>query len=176
MEYKGPAPRVLGVQLISILLVSCATNAPAPTLTQRPPTLAPTTIPGTPTFTTIPATPTRTPLPLPISPEFPTGSFFHQHADGTYCVFEFNEDGTYAFYWLALSVDVSGREPYLVGTYTVDGYLLTDTTTDISGSCPPAPYTWTYDGKTLAFQAVGEDPCSDRQRTYESPLLYTMVE
>jgi hypothetical protein len=41
--------------------------------------------------------------------------------------------------------------------------------------CPPATYAWTYDGQILRFQLVGEDTCSGRQQTYESPLLYTRV-
>jgi hypothetical protein len=124
----------------------------------------------------IPATPTRTLLPPPVSSEFPTGSFFHKHANGSFCVFKFNLDGTWAYYWLAPSADVSGREPYATGTYRTDGNLFIEASTDIPGCPSPVTYTWTYNGRALTFQAVGEDECSDRQRTYETPLLYTKIE
>ena len=176
MNRKRLSPQMIGSALILMLLVSCAAPRPAPTLSPVPATPTPTTIPTTPTPTMSPATPTRTPLPPPVSPEFPTGSFFHRHVGGSFCVFQFNQDGTYAYYWLAPSVDVSGREPYAAGTYSIVGNLFIETSTDIPGCPSPATYTWTYDGQSLTFQAVGEDQCSDRQRTYESPLLYTKVE
>ena len=123
-------------------------------------------------------TPPRTPLPGPISPDFPTGTFLHKHPV-TFCVFQFNEDGTYDFFWMSPAVDVNGRTPYIAGTYSIEGNLYTETS-ETSASIPvcesSATYAWTFDGKTLTFQVVGEDPCPDRQRTYESPLKYTKAE
>jgi hypothetical protein len=120
-------------------------------------------------------TPTRTPLPPPISPDFPTGTFFHKHP-ATFCVWQFNEDGTWAYFWKVMSTDVTGREPYLRGTYAVDGNLYSETSNSDT-DCPwPATYTWTYDGQTLAFQVVGEDKCADRQQAYENELLWTKLE
>jgi hypothetical protein len=149
---------MIGLALVLLLLVSCGTPA------------------ATPTPTPVPPTPTRTPLPPPISPEFPTGRFFHEHAEGYFCVFQFNEDGTADYYWAVPSVDVSSREPYVTSTYIIDGNLYTETGTDYP-DCPwPATYAWTYDGQTLTFQVVGEDKCPDRQRTYESPRKYTKAE
>ena len=174
MMRKRLSPRMMGSALILMLLISCTASPLAPTLSPVPATLTPTTIPTTPTM--IPATSTRTPLPPPVSPEFPTGSFFHQHAAASFCVFQFNQDGTYAYYWLVSSVDVTGKEPYATGTYSTDGNLFIETSTDVPGCPSPATYAWTYDGQTLTFQAVGEDQCSDRQGTYESPLFYTRVE
>ena len=69
-----------------------------------------------------------------------------------------------------MSTDVAGKAPLGRGTYTVDGNLYTDTSTDRPG-CPwPVTHAWTYDGENLAFQVAGEDRCADRQQTYESPL------
>ena len=174
MMRKRLSPRMMGSALILMLLISCTASPLAPTLSPVPATLTPTTIPTTPKM--IPATSTRTPLPPPVSPEFPIGSFFHQHAAASFCVFQFNQDGTYAYYWLVPSVDVTGKETYATGTYSIDGNLFIETSTDVPGCPSPATYTWTYDGQTLTFQAVGEDQCSDRQSTYESPLFYTRVE
>jgi hypothetical protein len=156
MDRKRLLSQMIGLALVLLIGVSCA---------------APTTVP---TLTPIPPTPT--PLPLPLAPDFLTGTFFHKHADATFCVFEFNEDGTWAFFWKVPSVDVSSRQPYLRGTYSVAGNLYTETS--ISGAdCPwPATYAWTFDGQTLAFQVVGEDRCGDRQQTYESPLLWTKLQ
>lgn len=156
MDLKILSPQMIGSSLVLLLLVSCASPLAAPTPTPIPPT--------------------RTPLPPPISPEFPTGSFYHKHSSGgTYCVFQFNEDGTFSYYWMISSLDLSSSRPYETGTYSIDGNLYTVTSTDLTYCPPPATYTWTYDGQTLTFQVMGEDTCSDRQRTYESPLLYTRV-
>jgi hypothetical protein len=89
---------------------------------------------------------------------------------------QFNDDGTWLYFWKLPSADISGRQPYLRGTYEVDGNLLTETSTT-DADCPwPATYTWTFDGQTLAFQVVGEDKCPDRQDTLESPLMWTKLE
>lgn len=124
-------------------------------------------------LTSTPIPPTRTPLPSPISSDFPTGIFYHKHASsGLYCVFTFSEDGTFSYYWMIPSLDLNNRMPNETGTYSVDGSLYTVTSTDFTRCPPPATYTWTYDGENLTFQVFGEDTCSDRQQTYESPLLY----
>ncbi len=206
--------QMVSFALVSLTVVSCAApSSPAATPTVLPPTAAstpPTPLPSAtpvvpteasaaptlqptatlapPTGTLPPPTPTapRTPLPPPITAEFPTGTFFHQHTGllaGTYCVLQFNGDGTFAYFYLASSVDVDLISPLLTGTYQTDGNLYTETsvtlTRENSGlpDCPgPATYAWTFDGQTLEFQVVGEDPCPDRLRTYETPLKYTKVE
>jgi hypothetical protein len=182
MDRKRLSAQMIGLALALLLVASCAAPTAVPTLTPVPPT--PTPLPPTlvsratpsaaPTSTSVP--PTRTPLPPPIAPDFPTGTFFHKHADATFCVFEFNEDGTWALFWKVPSVDVGSRRPYLRGTYSIDGNLYTETSIT-SADCPwPATYAWAFDGRTLAFQVVGEDRCGDRQQTYESPLLWTKLE
>ena len=113
----GPAPTPTVVAV-------APTGTPVPSATATP-AWTPTSIPtAAPTVTSMP-TPPRTPLPPPISPDFPTGTFLHKHPV-TFCVFQFNEDGTWAFFWKVVSVDVSGREPYLRGTYIIDGRLYTE--------------------------------------------------
>jgi len=75
-----------------------------------------------------------------------------------------------------MSTDVTGRDPYLRGTYAVDGNLYTETSVSDT-DCPwPGTYTRTFDGQTLAFQIVGEDKCADRQQTYEAELPWTKLE
>jgi hypothetical protein len=165
MSLKIFSPKLFVSSLI--LLVSCTPALESPTLTPIPPTLTP--LPS-PTLTPLP--PTRTPLPPPISADFPTGIFFHQHTGGPYCVFQFNEDGAFAYYWMIPSLDLSGRKPHETGTYRISNNLYTVTSTDLTWCPAPATYTWTYDGQTLTFQVFGEDACTDRQKTYESPLFY----
>jgi hypothetical protein len=175
MNRKRLSLQMIRSALGLLLLVACATPPTVPTCTPVPPASSSTPVSPAPTSAPGAVAPTRTPLPPPNSPEFPTGTFFHKHPT-TYCVWQFNEDGTWAFYWKVLSTDVSKRTPFGRGTYTVDGNLYTDTTTDWP-DCPwPVTYTWTFDGLTLAFQVVGEDKCPDRQQTYEAPLLWTKLE
>jgi hypothetical protein len=165
MHWKFISPRLMGCSLLWLFLVSCASPLPADTPTPPPP--IPTPIP-----------PTRTPLPPPLSPEFPIGTFYHKHnfQFPSYCVWQFYEDGTYKYYYEVSSLDVSGIENYTTGTYHIDGNLYTDTATNWS-ECPwLATYTWTYDGRNLTFQVVGEDKCSNRQRSYESDLFFTRKE
>jgi hypothetical protein len=185
----------LALAVVLIAVVGC-TSQPATTPASVPPASTPTSAPATSTPTSAPATstptpgytvavtnpvpptPTRTPLPPPISPDFPTGTFYVKHPV-TFDVLQFSEDGTWAFFWKVPSADVSSRQPYVRGTYKIDRNLYTETSvTDFWGTpdpdCPwPATYAWTYDGQTLAFQVVGEDRCADRQQTYEDPLLWT---
>lgn len=112
---------------------------------------------------------TRTALAPPISPEFPTGTFFHEHEPGNFCVYRFNEDGTLGYFLRAPSADVGDIRPYITGTYTIDGNLYTETSSSFYGCEWPATYAWTFDGQILAFQVVGEDKCSGRQQTLETP-------
>jgi hypothetical protein len=188
--------QMTGLGLAALMAGSCATSptpvptatSVAPTVTSAPPTPQLTATVAPPTATPTPATPTedRTPLPPPIAAEFPTGTFFHQHTgplSGTYCVFQFNEDGTFAYFYLTSSVNVENITSLLTGTYQIDGNLYTETTATLTrenpgiSDCPgTATYAWTFDGQTLEFQVVGGDPCPDRLRTYESPLKYTKVE
>ena len=135
----------IGILFLSLLLAACG---------------------ATPTPTHVP--PTRTPLPPPTSPDFPVGVFFHRHTDGTFCVYRFDEEGSFAFWWMVSSLDVSHTWPLTSGTYAVDGNLYTEMSDSVA-DCPSATYAWTYDGRTLAFQLVGEDKCADRQQTVEKP-------
>ena len=95
----------------------------------------------------------------PTFDEFPTGKFVHEQINSR--AFQFNEDGTWGFF--AGKVEL----PTLKGTYSVDGNLYTDTSADYP-ECPfPGTYTWTYDGKNLAFQLFGEDKCEVRKADYD---------
>jgi hypothetical protein len=154
----SPAPTVAAV---------APTDTPVPRATATP-TLAPTSISTAAPIVTSTATPERTQLPPPTSPDFPAGVFFHKHPDGTFCVYRFNEEGSFAFWWMVSSLDVSHTWPLSSGTYAVDGNLYTEMSDSVA-DCPPATYAWTYDGQTLAFQLVGEDKCADRQQTVEKP-------
>jgi hypothetical protein len=77
---------------------------------------------------------------------------------------------------MAQSIEVGNVEPYVTGTYTTEGNLFMDLTTSHPDCDSPATYAWTFDGQRLTFQVVGADPCADRQRTYETPLMYTIAE
>ncbi len=188
MKDTKQSTRMIAYVFGCLLLAGCATPAPTATPTPAPllptrasqPTSIPTPIPPLPTNTLRPTpAPTSTPPP-PISPEFPIGTFFHSHSGGVFCVWQFNPDGTYAYFWLTPSVDVDGRTPYVAGTYRVEGNLYTETSATGTGSAfceaSSATYAWTFDGKALTFQAVGKDDCAERQRTYESPLKWTKAD
>ena len=195
MKCTKQSAQMIACTFIVLLVVGCATPAPTATPTPvprlptetSPPAPTPTPIPRLPTDTSpptaeptsVPPISTRTPLPPPISPEFPAGRFFHEHSGGVFCVWQFNEDGTYAYFWMTPAVDVNGRTPYIAGTYSIEGNLYTETSTTSTSQylCESsATYAWTFDGKTLTFQVVGEDECPDRQRTYEAPLQWTKAE
>jgi hypothetical protein len=166
---------LMGQACALALLGSCAAPPPGPQPVAATAFATETTEVAQEQQTATPPEPTRTPLPPPISPEFPTGLFYHTHPNGTHCVFQFNEDGTYAFYWMTSSLRLGGTMPSETGTYAIDGTTYTVMSTDLSWCPPPAKYAWTYDGESLAFQVIGEDACSDRQKTYESSLLYTRL-
>ncbi len=132
--------------------------------------------PATPAPTPIP--PTRTPLPPPIAADFPAGTFYHHHTrDDSYCVFQFYQDGTFSYFYSIRPLDsYSSRKPDETGTYSVDGILYTITSSSLTYCQPPtATYYWTYDGQNLTFQVKGEDKCGDRQKSYESSLMFTIL-
>ncbi len=92
-----------------------------------------------------------------VGSEFPTGRF-----ESTARALEFNEDGTFGFF-ISPSSDVAAVE----GTYSVDGSLYTEETSNFSG-CPfPGTYTWAYDGQDLTFQLFDEDECGVRRAAYD---------
>ena len=127
--------------LVTILLAACA--SPTPVVEKEV------------VVTATPAGPTG-------SREFPTGRFVHEHLEGE--IFEFDEDGTYRYYW---SADHSG-EPTVQGKYGISGDLYTEMTHDYSGSRKvPATYTWTYDGQKLTFHLWGEDVVAHRKSVYD---------
>ncbi len=80
--------------------------------------------------------------------EFPTGKFVNEDI---HRAFQFNEDGTWDFFYINLEV------PALNGTYSVDGDLYTDTSSNYAPCPDPATYTWTYDGDNLTFQLFDDD-------------------
>ncbi len=92
--------------------------------------------------------------------KFPTGRFVHEQFD--WYVFEFDEDGTYRFFW-----ESSGVSSYS-GKYAINGNLYTEMTHD-SPEAPkiPVTYFWTFDGKNLTFELWGEDVNSARKRDYD---------
>jgi uncharacterized cupredoxin-like copper-binding protein len=90
------------------------------------------------------------------SAEFPVGIKFISMPykfDGL----KFNADGSFEYY-------LAGKDPYFIGTYSVEGNLLTtenpaETNPDCIG---PATYQWSFDGEKLTFQPAGEDKCTPR--------------
>jgi hypothetical protein len=99
--------------------------------------------------------------PVPPTPAsaFPTGTFVHEHHKDW--AFQFNEDGTWLYFFGNLKV------PEVKGTYSVDGDLYTETSCS-DPACPfPATYKWTYDGQNLTFQLVGGDQCGPRRSAYD---------
>jgi hypothetical protein len=87
---------------------------------------------------------------------FPTGRFINE--DGSsYVVFWPSPDGTF----------VANFNGYgFRGTYTVDGELYTEVTTDIQPLTAPATYRWSYTEGELAFELVGEDTQPNRRSFY----------
>lgn len=164
----------------ALLMVGCSAAAPLPTATPVPAPSAtprPTSTPF-PTSTLAPAaTPpppaaTLTPLPPPISTDFPSGTFYHRHP-GAFCVLQLNKGGTWAYFFMTGTLDVSGTEPTYRGTFNTRGNLYTETSVTGIDCRWPGTYAWSYDGTSLAFQAAGEEKCPDRQRTYEGPEPWT---
>ena len=96
--------------------------------------------------------------------EFPTGRFESTAENDHHfpLAIEFNEDGTFGFFTTPSS-DVAMVE----GTYSVEGSLYTDSTSDYSG-CPfPGTYTWAYDGQDLTFQLFEAAECAVRRSAYD---------
>lgn len=157
---------MIGSAVVLLWGVSCSKPEILPAPTQIPPSL---------TSMAVAQTPSRTPLPIPGSPEFPAGRYFHTHSGGQLCVFKFNNDGTTEFYWMVPNVDVENRVPYETGTYKFDQdqHTVTFGTTE---KCQwSGTYRWAFDGQFLFFQSVGDDKCPDRQQTFEK-LPYTKVD
>jgi hypothetical protein len=91
---------------------------------------------------------------------FPTGKFVST-ADQS-MAWEFNPDGTWAYY--------SGSDtPDTQGTYQVQGNVYTELTNDLGAIDPKcqaaATYNWAFDGSHLKFTAVS-DACKSRVRAY----------
>lgn len=99
------------------------------------------------------------------APAFPIGKFVTE-ADAA-VGFDFNADGTNAYYF-------ASKDPILRGTYSVDDSTYTDTTTDGPSSDPackaPGTYTWSYTGGKLTFKVIS-DGCSDRAKAYSEPVF-----
>ena len=103
------------------------------------------------------------------STEFPTGTFLHEKHQQVVqenqpyrnWAFQFNGDGTWAFF-------TGDREmPVVSGTYSVDGNLYTEVSSDFA-ACPfPATYMWSFDGQNLSFVLHGEDDCAERRIAYD---------
>jgi hypothetical protein len=154
MSLKMSLPMLIVSSLL--LLVSCATPLAALNRTPIPPT--------------------RTPLPPLISPQFPTGFFYHTHPGGlSYCVFQLNQDGTFSYYYSIYSLDLSNRKPSATGTYAITDNLYNEMSSTLPGCSQPATYYWTYDGQFLTFQVLGEDSCTERQKSYENPVMFTKL-
>jgi dipeptidyl aminopeptidase/acylaminoacyl peptidase len=90
--------------------------------------------------------------------EFPVGVFVHEE-NGSWEL-QFNDDGTYLFFVDGV-VDATG-------SYSTVGDLYIETT-DYAPCrhARTATYRWTYDGRRLAFQLVGEDGCSPRRSSLD---------
>ena len=90
--------------------------------------------------------------------KFPTGKFVHETVKTW--IFQFNEDGTWLYYF-------DSTLPEVEGTYSIDGNLYTETSVN-DPDCPfPATYKWTYDGLKLIFTLVGEEKCGPRKGAYD---------
>lgn len=82
---------------------------------------------------------------------FPTGKFISSTDPNL--VYEFNEDNTWAYYMGGL---MSAK-----GTYRIEGNKWVEEGTKECNY--EGAYTWTFDGKNLAFQLDGTDNCSPRK-------------
>jgi hypothetical protein len=104
------------------------------------------------------ATPAPTATP---EPQFPTGKFVLSTDAGV--GYDFKADGTFDFYFAA-------SEPVLDGTYTITGNQIAVVDPDeTEESCmAPGLASWTYDGTTLKFAPVGDDPCDGRRETFDN--------
>jgi len=96
----------------------------------------------------------------PSASKFPTGKFVSVK-DKT-VAYQFNEDGTSAFYFL-------NPEPVVEGPYTIVGDLITVSppANETNPKCQaPATYKWSFDGEKLTFAPVSEDTCKGRRDSF----------
>jgi len=138
--------------LLSSILAAC--GAPAPTVHPANPTDMPSTGPTAGSAA---------------SSNFPTGKFIKSGT--TNYGFIFNEDGTYSRF----ERNVTATR----GTYNVDGNVFTETSND-GGCASNISHTFTFDGKNLTFNYVGDpqdDTCGGgRRRADFNNVTYTLSE
>jgi hypothetical protein len=92
---------------------------------------------------------------------FPTGRFVHEQFD--WYVFEFDEDGTFRYFFINLEV------PLMQGKYGVNGDLYTQMTDDHPETVKvPVTYFWTFNGKELTFKLWGNDVNPGRKMAYNN--------
>ena len=79
--------------------------------------------------------------------------------------FEFNEDGTWAYFFRNLEVAA------VEGRYSVDGNLYTEESSTYVGCPYPGTYSWTLVGQRLTFAVSGEDECGVRVSSYSQTFV-----
>jgi hypothetical protein len=153
----------LVLTLLVGLLAACSPASPAsidsPAL---PATQAPVESAAPMVVETVSPVVSSSPTSMPTEPlregavSFPTGKFVNVKDKAI--AFNYNEDGTFEFF-------AAGKDPVLVGTYTLDGDLITWVNpTETDPKCmDEVSYHWAFDGEKLTFAPVGEDPCRPRR-------------
>jgi hypothetical protein len=156
-----PGQRIKLTEIVLALMLiaaGCSPGAVQPTpttvpiATQPPPTPAPTATQLPPTPTPTAAQSSRTPVPTIPEGAFPFGKYSWEDQ----CFWQFLATGIYK---------MQCPDGYFVtGTYTVSGDQIQIQEQDCFGEpgTSKGTFTWTYDGKALSFQSLG-DECPARE-------------
>lgn len=150
------------VLVLASLMAACS---PAATPVAAPAAAQPTEPPAA--VATQPAPPTATapaqPTALPSAP-FPTGRF-----EGNGQSAQYNPDGTFEYY-----TGASKTDPVFIGTYSVNGNLITtENPNETDPKCQgPATYQWQYADNKLTFTPTGEDACRGRREANADTYTY----
>jgi len=89
---------------------------------------------------------------------FPTGVFVHETRQNL--TLQFNDDGSY--------IVREGNVVDATGTYSISGNQYTEDTDYLPCKhARTATYTWTFDGRILTFELVGEDNCIERRESLD---------
>jgi hypothetical protein len=99
---------------------------------------------------------------------FPTGKFVLPGTDESEGIY-FNKDGTFAAFYYGADV--------AKGTYSVQGDLYTEETTDQKCEQSPMSFRYTFDGTNLKFELTDEsknDSCENRRQSFDG-VTYMLV-
>jgi hypothetical protein len=91
---------------------------------------------------------------------FPAGKFIKSGEPNHALIF--NEDGTFSV--------MEGSATLVIGTYSVDGDTYTEESNNF-GCLTPMSFKYTFDGKNLTFNYVGDpadDPCGGRRGDFDN--------